>query len=73
MYIGTRPFVLRDATDPKQNLQIADSAEILEAVEMRLKEDILREAARYVYIWNPVAYLTLHSFGGLVLTHNEQG
>lgn len=47
MYIGTRPFVLRDAVDPKQNLQIADSAEILEAVEQRLKEDILREAARW--------------------------
>ncbi|KAG8824150.1 hypothetical protein FRC17_009172 [Serendipita sp. 399] len=57
VYIGTRPFVLRDAIDPKQNLQVADSAEILEAVEQRLKEDILKEAA---------------NFGGLVLTHNEQ-
>lgn len=38
--------MLRDAADPKQNLQIADSAEILEAVELRLKEDILREAAK---------------------------
>jgi hypothetical protein len=46
VYIGTRPFVLRDATDPKQNLEIADTAEILEAVEQRLKEDILREAAK---------------------------
>ncbi|KAG9052633.1 hypothetical protein FS842_009475 [Serendipita sp. 407] len=57
VYIGTRPFVLRDVIDPKQNLQVADSAEILEAVEQRLKEDILNEAAK---------------FGGLVLTHNEQ-
>lgn len=57
VYIGTRPFVLRDATDPRQNLQVADSADILEAVEQRLKEDILKEAA---------------TFGGLVLTHNEQ-
>lgn len=48
VYIGTRPFVLRDAADPTRNLQIADSAEILEAVELRLKNDILREAARYV-------------------------
>ena len=46
VYIGTRPFVLRDAMDPKQNLQMADSAEILEAVEQRLKEDILQEAER---------------------------
>lgn len=57
VYIGTRPFVLRDAVNPKQNLQVADSAEILEAVEQRLKEDILSEASR---------------FGGLLLTHNEQ-
>jgi hypothetical protein len=53
VYIGTRPFVLRDATDPTQNLQVADSAEILEAVEMRLKEDILREAARLVRKGSP--------------------
>ncbi|KAG8781267.1 hypothetical protein FRC15_008908 [Serendipita sp. 397] len=46
VYIGTRPFVLRDVIDPKQNLQVADSAEILEAVEQRLKEDILNEAAK---------------------------
>lgn len=50
VYIGTRPFVLRDASDPTQNLQIADSAEILEAVELRLKDDILREAAKSVPI-----------------------
>jgi hypothetical protein len=48
VYIGTRPFVLRDAADPTRNLRIADSAEILEAVELRLKNDILREAAKYV-------------------------
>ena len=48
VYIGTRPFVLRDAMYPRQNLQMADSAEILEAVEQRLKEDILREAERWV-------------------------
>lgn len=37
---------------------MSDRAENLEAIEMRLKNDILQEANR---------------FGGLVLTHNEMG
>jgi len=48
VYIGSRPFVLRDATEPRQNLQFADRAETLEAAEQRLKDDILSEAAKYV-------------------------
>ncbi|KAH8826577.1 inositol hexakisphosphate-domain-containing protein [Flagelloscypha sp. PMI_526] len=56
VYISGRPFVLRDAADPKETLALSDRAENLEAIEMRLKKDILNEAAK---------------FGGLVLTHNE--
>jgi hypothetical protein len=40
--------VLRDASEPRQNLQFADRAETLEAAEQRLKDDILAEAAKHV-------------------------
>ncbi|KAH7106320.1 inositol hexakisphosphate-domain-containing protein [Auriculariales sp. MPI-PUGE-AT-0066] len=56
VYIGGRPFVLRDAADPRNTLQLADRAESLEAIEARLKDDVLAEAAK---------------FDGLILTHNE--
>ncbi|KAK7690552.1 hypothetical protein QCA50_005650 [Cerrena zonata] len=56
VYISGRPFVLRDASEPKRTLKLSDRAENLEAIEMRLKNDILVEANR---------------FGGLILTHNE--
>ncbi|KAJ8072927.1 hypothetical protein PM082_016487 [Marasmius tenuissimus] len=56
VYISGRPFVLRDASQPKKLLSLSDRAENLEAIEMRLKNDILQEATKY---------------GGLVLTHNE--
>ncbi|KAF5327539.1 hypothetical protein D9619_004360 [Psilocybe cf. subviscida] len=56
IYISGRPFVLRDASEPRRTLAMSDRAENLEAIENRLKNDILQEAARY---------------GGLVLTHNE--
>ncbi|KAL0572602.1 hypothetical protein V5O48_009363 [Marasmius crinis-equi] len=56
VYISGRPFVLRDAAQPKRMLSLSDRAENLEAIEMRLKNDILQEATKY---------------GGLVLTHNE--
>lgn len=56
VYISGRPFVLRDASEPRKTLALSDRAENLEAIELRLKNDILQEAAR---------------FGGLVLTHNE--
>ncbi|KAF8896122.1 inositol hexakisphosphate-domain-containing protein [Infundibulicybe gibba] len=56
VYISGRPFVLRDASEPRRTLSISDRAENLEAIELRLKNDILQEATRN---------------GGLVLTHNE--
>ncbi|KDR78950.1 hypothetical protein GALMADRAFT_244621 [Galerina marginata CBS 339.88] len=56
VYISGRPFVLRDASEPRRTLSLSDRAENLEAIENRLKNDILQEATRY---------------GGVVLTHNE--
>ncbi|KAF9067827.1 inositol hexakisphosphate-domain-containing protein [Rhodocollybia butyracea] len=56
VYISGRPFVLRDASQPRKTLSMSDRAENLEAIELRLKNDILQEATR---------------FGGLLLTHNE--
>uniref|UniRef100_A0A8H7Y3N0 Inositol hexakisphosphate-domain-containing protein n=1 Tax=Psilocybe cubensis TaxID=181762 RepID=A0A8H7Y3N0_PSICU len=56
IYISGRPFVLRDASEPRRTLALSDRAENLEAIENRLKNDILAEAMRY---------------GGVVLTHNE--
>ncbi|KAJ6610725.1 inositol hexakisphosphate-domain-containing protein [Mycena sp. CBHHK59/15] len=56
VYISGRPFVLRDASQPRRTLSLSDRAENLEAIENRMKNDILQEAARY---------------GGLILTHNE--
>ncbi|PPQ64598.1 hypothetical protein CVT26_001996 [Gymnopilus dilepis] len=56
VYISGRPFVLRDASEPRRTLSISDRAENLEAIENRLKHDILQEALRY---------------GGVILTHNE--
>ncbi|KAI0783947.1 inositol hexakisphosphate-domain-containing protein [Irpex lacteus] len=56
VYISGRPFVLRDAAEPRRTLKMSDRAENLEAIELRLKNDILAEA---------------HKFGGLILTHNE--
>ncbi|KAJ7472784.1 inositol hexakisphosphate-domain-containing protein [Mycena latifolia] len=56
VYISGRPFVLRDASQPRRTLSLSDRAENLEAIENRMRNDILQEAARY---------------GGLILTHNE--
>ncbi|KAI0360175.1 hypothetical protein OH77DRAFT_1394828 [Trametes cingulata] len=56
VYISGRPFVLRDASEPRRTLKLSDRAENLEDIERRLKSDILAEANKY---------------GGLVLTHNE--
>lgn len=58
IYLSGRPFVLRDASDPTETLHVADHADTLEGLETRLKKDILAEA---------------HKFGGLILTHYEQG
>ncbi|KAG5721301.1 hypothetical protein E4T56_gene9565, partial [Termitomyces sp. T112] len=46
VYISGRPFVLRDASEPRRTLSLSDRAENLEAIETRLKNDILQEAAR---------------------------
>ncbi|KAF9561985.1 hypothetical protein CPC08DRAFT_707027 [Agrocybe pediades] len=56
VYISGRPFVLRDASEPRRTLSLSDRPENLEAIENRLKNDILQEAARY---------------GGVILTHDE--
>ncbi|KAJ7471451.1 inositol hexakisphosphate-domain-containing protein [Mycena galericulata] len=56
VYISGRPFVLRDASQPRRTLSLSDRAENLEAIETRMRNDILQEATRY---------------GGLILTHNE--
>lgn len=46
MYISGRSFVLRDASEPRKTLALSDRAENLEAIETRLKNDILQEAAK---------------------------
>ena len=44
VYISGRSFVLRDASQPRRTLSMSDRAENLEAIEERLKNDILQEA-----------------------------
>ncbi|CAK5269481.1 unnamed protein product [Mycena citricolor] len=56
LYISGRPFVLRDAAAPRRTLTLSDRAANLEAIELRMKADVLAEASRG---------------GGVVLTHNE--
>jgi protein-tyrosine phosphatase len=56
IYVGSRPFVLREADQPFENFQLSERADNLEAIEQRLKTDIIREAARY---------------GGLLMVHEE--
>lgn len=48
VYISGRPFVLRDATEPRRALKLSDRAENLEAIEQRLTADILAECTKYV-------------------------
>lgn len=45
VYVGDRPYVLREAHKPTHSLNMSDRAENLEAIEKRLAEDILREAS----------------------------
>lgn len=74
VYISGRPFVLRDAAEPRRTLSISDRAENLEAIEARLKTDILQEASRCVSTVVFALYLyPKFRFGGVVLTHNEVG
>ncbi len=49
MYISGRPFVLRDVAEPRRTLSLSDRAENLEAIELRLKHDILQEASRLIF------------------------
>ena len=54
------PFVLRDSENPKQNIRTyaGISAERLEQMESRLKDDVINEAKKC---------------GGLILVHDELG
>ncbi|CAO1617411.1 unnamed protein product [Parajaminaea phylloscopi] len=58
LYIGARPFVLRESASPTVTFSLSSKAEALEAIEERLKQDVLREAAK---------------FGGLIMVHEEEG
>lgn len=56
VYVGGRPFVLREAERPIDNFSLSERADNLEGIEQRLKSDILNEAGRY---------------GGLLMVHEE--
>ena len=60
IYIGGKPFVLRDADTPKQNIRryAGISADRLEQMETRLRDDVVTEAQRC---------------NGLILVHDELG
>jgi len=77
VYISGRPFVLRDASEPRRTLPLSDRAENLEAIEARLKNDILAESIRYHGLNQIVIrhFSNVHFFryGGVLLTHNEIG
>jgi hypothetical protein len=55
VYVSGRPFVLRDAAEPRRVLKLSDRAENLEAIEQRLATDILAECAKYVsfFLFHP--------------------
>lgn len=56
VYVGGRPFVLREAERPVSTFELTIRADNLEAIEFRLKQDILRESSKY---------------GGLLMVHEE--
>ncbi len=56
IYVGGRPFVLREAERPVSTFSLSMRADNLEAIESRLKNDILREASKH---------------GGLLMVHEE--
>ncbi|PWN22032.1 hypothetical protein BCV69DRAFT_281942 [Microstroma glucosiphilum] len=58
LYIGARPFVLREHSNPASSFSLSSRAENLQAIETRLKADVIREASR---------------FGGLIMCHEEEG
>jgi Inositol hexakisphosphate len=77
VYISGRPFVLRDSSEPRNTLHLSDRPDNLEAIEQRLKNDILAEGVRCGCLMGLVICAIfcplLCRFGGLVLTHNEIG
>ncbi|KAH9915114.1 inositol hexakisphosphate-domain-containing protein [Fomitopsis serialis] len=62
VYVSGRPFVLRDASEPRRTLKLSDRAENLEAIEERLKPTSLSRQAKSIQ---------RSRYGGLILTHNE--
>jgi hypothetical protein len=56
LYIGGRPFVLRDCEKPLEGIALTDRGSQLEEIEERLKRDVLKEGKQY---------------GGCVLVHEE--
>ncbi|KAG8928388.1 hypothetical protein FRC01_006011 [Tulasnella sp. 417] len=56
VYLSGRPYVLRDSASPRDGVTLTDRTENLEAIERRLKADIIAEAAK---------------FSGVILTHYE--
>jgi len=56
IYMSARPFVLRDSVKPTQCVTSSENADNIEAIELRLKLDIIKESQKY---------------GGLVLVHDE--
>ena len=54
VYISGRPFVLRDSSEPRKTFPLSDRAENLEAIEQRLKNDILAEGIRYGRLMTPL-------------------
>ncbi|WFD29764.1 hypothetical protein MSPP1_000776 [Malassezia sp. CBS 17886] len=56
VYVGDRPFVLREAHKPTASFSLSERAENLEAIERRLKLDVLHEAQQC---------------SGLLLVHEE--
>lgn len=47
VYISGLPFVLRDSSSPSKSYVLSSRASNLEAIEQRLKSDILQESLRY--------------------------
>lgn len=48
VYLSGRPYVLRDSTSPRDGVALTERTENLEAIERRLKADIVAEAAKCV-------------------------
>jgi len=64
VYISGRPFVLRDSSEPRKTLPLSDRAENLEAIEERLKNDILSEGVRFACLVHPLDIR--HTYSSLI-------